>query len=207
MSLVKRAACDALAQFIQTQIPELAGSVFALWSDEEAEAVYPSVALVPGKLVLNPWQEDEVDDTDPEVLVLEVGDFEGDVELRVYAKSAPERERIGQLVQDLWFQREGAPGVLVTQTAPVPLNVSGTQTATIAPALAAFTIDDETWQEERVFSKKRFDFMTVGLQLPCLVARAVPTITSVQVTLAVENDLTQPYSSADDDGTIIYTSP
>lgn len=209
MSQVKRAAAKALADTIETQIPELAGRVFPSWADEENEAAYPAVVVLPGRMKFEPWQEDEIDDSDPNVLVLSVGDFEGEAELRVYAKSEAERERIGQLVTDLFMAREGAPGVLVADTDPIPLNVLGSRTPQLGTAHAAFTLDDDEWSEERVFSKKRYQFMNVGVVFPCLVARSVPTILQlvIEMQAAVALDLTQPAPTDPNDPSLEKTDP
>lgn len=194
MSLIKKAAAEALASFIEAQIPELGGHVFSSWADEENDASWPAVVVLPGRLQFMPWQEDEIDDSDPNILILSVGDFEGTAELRVYAKSQAEREHVGQLVTDLFMSREGAPGVLVAPTKPIALNViGGTRSPALASTFAAFTFDADEWNEERVFSKKRFQFCDVGMVFPCLVARSVPTILQLllETQAAVALDLSQ----------------
>ncbi len=192
-SMIKRAVADALASYISAQVPAFAGAVFPIFADEEELAHFPSVALVPQRLVFNPWQQDELNDTTDDTLVQSFGDFEGELEMRVYAKSAEEREQLGQAIFDLFFIDELRPGILTLSTGSLALPVLGAsppRTFSFS-ALASFTIEEDAWREEMVFSKKRFDFITLGVVVPQVVARQVEEIDTLTVAIAIERDLTE----------------
>ncbi len=195
MSNIKQTVAESLAAFITANISGV--PCFSQWADEEEIAAFPSIAIIPGKLSLTPWQEDELDEPDDDTLILSVGDLEGDCDIRVYAKSIDERADLAQRVQDLFFLRPGAPGVIVTQTADLPLNVAGTPTTTMYGAPASFTLEEEMWNEEKVFSKKRYDFITIGCVMPCVIARADSTINTMVAATVIESDLTETLPIAD----------
>lgn len=187
MSLIKESACVALANFLEESIPSIEGKVFYQAADEEELAKFPSVVILPNTMKFTPWIEDELDDSDPTRLIASVGDFEGTVEIRVYAKSPRERAKIEQRIVDTFLAREGAPGVIVAQTEPLDMHVAGGgEEVTLYSASVAYTLSDETWHEERVFDKKRFDYMEIEMIFPALVARNVYDIDTLEVAIAFD---------------------
>lgn len=194
MSAIKLNVADALAEYIKARVGEFGGNVYSAAADEETEAVFPSCVILPMQFSFTPWQEDELDDSDPEILILSVGDFEGRCAIRVYAKSQDERARLGQRVWDLFFSTEGAPGRLLVDTQPLELQVQGQapgDTQTLYSARAAFTLEDEEWQEEMVFSKKRYEYLEIGAVIPCVVAREVANIATLTLAITADLDSTE----------------
>lgn len=201
---IKRAAAEALATYLKDKIPQFKGNISSQWADEEEIAVFPSLRILPQKMSFSPFQDDELDDTADNRLVLSVGDFEGDFELRLFARSQPEREDLEQRVLDAFMLREGAPGVLTTVTEPVTLNVLGEgEEYTLYQAPVTFTLDNDEWEEEKVFSKKRFTYMSVYGLFPALVSRAVKDIDYLHLGIAEDLNATAPTEdvTVNEDGT------
>lgn len=184
-SLIKRASLDAMKRALEASIsPALGLTIEVASADWEEPTKLPSVRLIPGKYTFEPWQEREADDTQPDRVFLEVGTFEGTVELRCYACNKTEREEIEDAVLNAFLSTELAPGILTAQT--VPLTVGGF--ATIYQAVASFALDTEEWREEMVFNKKRASFMDVTAWYPALATRG-ETYTIEQLILAFNEDL------------------
>lgn len=201
MSNIKKIAVKALADYISTRVPELTTSTHVGAQGPEITAKWPSLVLVPGSFSFNPIQADEVyDPEDIDVLVSEVGDFEGVVELQLFAKSGPERNKIEQKIVDLFLSTPWAPGVIKTTTPN--LTVGGT--ATLYPAPVAFRLDGEDWQEEFSFEKRRFSFLDVELNFPALMLQTAYTIDTLK--LAITEDLSSDVAAEEvtvnEDGTI-----
>jgi hypothetical protein len=150
---------------------------------------YPSIAIVPMAFTFaEPLQEDEVEDVQPYTLLVNVGDFEGSVEVRVAANSAFEREEIEQRILELMLSTEFAPGYLGIETDPVRLG--GVQY--LHRALASFELAREQWREEMVFSNERYSYLTLDTTFPALVSRGSaqqPIYTIETLVLAINHDL------------------
>jgi hypothetical protein len=155
-------------------------------ADGEEQAKFPAVRVLPGKFSFMPWQDREVDDTFPDDLILQVGTFEGTVELRATGRSPEEREAVQDAVTDAFLQRVGAPGVLVAYTEPVQIS----RQAVLYSAPAAFELSDEDWRDELVWAKRRYAFLTLDAQYPALVDRKVPTIETL--VLSFDLDIEDP---------------
>lgn len=173
-ALLKRAMGEALAANLRGVLPPglqiTVGPAVA--ADGEEQARFPSVRVLPQKFSFMPWQERELVDTFPDDLVYQVGTFEGTVELRASGRSPEERELVQDAVTDAFFQRPGAPGVVIAYLPPLPVS----RQAVMYSAPVAFELSDEDWREELVFAKRRYAFLTLDAQYPALVDRKVPTI-------------------------------
>lgn len=181
----------------------------------EEPTKFPAVRVLPGKFTFDPWQEQEVDDTQATNLFLEVGEFEGNVEIRVSATSKFQREQIEDTILNWFLARAYTPGVQVT-TLPPGQTVGGI--ATTYQANCAFSLEDEEWREEMVFAAKRYTFLDVEAWFPALVVRTgVPTIQSLRLAMeadvAADVTVTTPNTSAEegllvaDDGTTTKLNP
>mgnify|MGYP001565042282 CR=1 FL=1 len=184
MSRIRYTACKALADHVAGEIPALAGKVRILHGEPEDDAAYPGLTILPRRFSFEPWQEDEVwTPLTSTEMVTEVGTFSGTVELRLLALSGPQREVNEERLTRLFLARAGAPGVLVLTLAALEID----ETATLYSAPVAFTLEDGEWHEERVWDKRRYTYMTVGLTLPALVRTTAPLI-DLPI-LAINHDL------------------
>ncbi len=171
-SSVKRAVCDALKDHLSSR-PEFVGvNIVAPQQDYEAEVVYPHIVVIPQRMDFNVWQEDEVDESIPGKVLLHIGDFEGSVEIRCGAVTPYAREQLEALVWAAFFEREGAPGMLVLQTDPIA--VGGVQYG-FQPTVA-YAMEDDSWNEEMVFTAPRYTYLTLNTVFPALVGRGAYTI-------------------------------
>lgn len=185
---IKRAAASAIASKLAAAIPAFAagGGVKPASDDYELDAKYPALIIVPRQFTFTPFQDDDelLDDADPATAannLVQVGDFEGLFELRLYALSQYDRGELEQQVLDQFMA--GAPGELQAQTAAVVLG--GVTTLYAAPIVAR--LEDEEWHEEFALAKKRYTFLDANVNFPALSMRSAPTISQIQ--LAIAHDL------------------
>lgn len=192
MSRLKYQACSVLAAYIAAHIPAFAGGkARAAHAEPEDDATYPSVVVMPRKFVFQPFQEDEVwSPADSTERVVEVGALEGRVELRLYALSGPQRDEYEDKLTALFLERDNTPGVLVVTCPAVTIagSISPPTEVSTYDAPVAFTLDDVEWEEEKVWDKRRYSYLTLGLNLPALLLQRVYTIE--EYVLAINNDLT-----------------
>jgi hypothetical protein len=208
MSLIKRAMVDAFVAAFQAALPPSAQiNVAGSGADWEEPSVFPALRIIPSeKFKFDAMQDEEIDDTQPDKLLVEVGDFEGSIELRVIGRNRKERETVEELVMNVLLSRDGAPGVMVAQTAPV--SVGGYATLYSAPV--TMCLGDEEWRDEMVMDRKRFSFMTLDAYYPALVMKTgVYPIN--QLILAFNEDLNsdvpEEASIVNDDGSMTPTTP
>jgi hypothetical protein len=190
-SLLKRFASEALAERMREILPPALGvSVkVAAAADPEEKNDFPSLKVLPQSFTFTPLQELEVDDTNPDLLLSEVGEFEGMVEIRISARNLPEREAIQDAVMQAFLEPELSPGVITLATDP-PI-VNGVQLA--KGTFVSFQLDSEDWRDELAFSKKRYTFLECTAQFPALIVRNVKTINELILALEVDlNDLNEP---------------
>ena len=191
MSRLKYQACSVLAAYIAAHIPAFAGGkARAAHAEPEDDAQYPSVVVLPRRFSFQPFQEDEVHA--PELgteRVVEVGAFEGAVDLRLYALSGPQRDEYEDKLTALFLERDDSPGVLVVTCPAVTIagSVSPPTEVSTYDAPVAFTLDDTEWNEEKVFDKRHYTYLTLGLNLPALLLQHVYTIE--EYVLAINHDL------------------
>lgn len=177
---IKRIVGNAIASYLASNVTGLADRVSAVQEGPEKIAEFPSVALLPSTFVFNPSDYDEVynnDDAGDLPLVIDVGEFEGLLELQLYAKSKPERELYEQRIMDLFLSQEGSPGTLFI-TLPT-LTINGV--VTLYEPEIKVRLDNEEWNEEMSFEAKRYSFLDLQVAFPALTSRDVPTIEDLQV--------------------------
>lgn len=185
MSVIKRAACEALKTYLTAQSSLAGVTVTTPQRDYEDTQAYPSVSIVPRRFELvERFQEHEADDSVTGKLLVNVGTLEGTVEVRVHTRTPYERETLEEAVLAAMFSTELAPGVVVCQLAAVTV---GGQAYTHQP-LTTFVLSDEEWREEAAFVDDRYTFLTLDASFPLLVSRDVPSID--QLILAFTSDLT-----------------
>lgn len=167
--LIKLEAARAIAAVLDAAIPELTGRCDAAHADEEEQADFPSLRVIPRRFTFQASDEEiiELDDaTLWDKALCNIGDFEGQFEIRIYSEYAHKRAELEAKVLEVFFANEGAPG-LFAKTAPVKLR--GEQTLYEAPV--AVHLDSTEWDEELVFAKKRYSFLLADAQFPALALR------------------------------------
>lgn len=185
MSNVKREACRAIAASISANVAALTGKCEAGQADEEVTAEYPALRVIPRRFVFEPFQDEEIgadNDADAAYLI-QRGDFEGQVEVRIYALDQYERGELEEAVMQWLLGEDDAPGARVLTTANLTLG----GVATLYAAPLTVDLDEEDWREEMAFDKKRMSFLTLQVAYPALVARSAPLINTLY--LAIAHDL------------------
>jgi hypothetical protein len=171
---IKYAALDTFARYVKTEI----GLESKVFFSEEAEVKYPSLAVVSRAFTFMPWQavERNLPYTDPDYSatdsLYEVGGFEGELELRLYARSAPEREDWTQRLVNLFMKDEGRPGIVILFTPDVVIEDRNTLFA----APCSFILEDEEWRDEAVFTDKRYTYATIQAAFPALISKPAANI-------------------------------
>lgn len=142
---LKRAALDALAAAIAAHLTTrgatgLAANCTSGEDDWEGEEAFPSLRVVASDMRFAPASNDEeVDATQDNILVADVGSYDGTAELRLGFRSPAEREALEPLVSDLFHQTEDARG-------QVTVEIHGGYAAGSIVAIAkAALIDGETF--------------------------------------------------------------
>lgn len=192
-SNIKRIVGEAVAAYLGANITGLSGKVSAVQEGPEKVADFPSVCLLPSAFTFTPAEYNEVyyaDDpdlaspgVDDGIVVLDVGEFEGLLELQLYAKSKPERELYEQRILDFFLSQEGSPGVLFITIPTLTIN---SYVSLYAPTVKV-RLDDMEWMEEFAFDSKRYSFLDITIGFPALTTRAANTIETLQV--AINHDL------------------
>ena len=77
--------------------------------------------------------------------------------------------------------------VLVCPAVTIAGQVSPPTELSTYDAPVAFTLDESEWQDEKVFDKRRYTYLTLDLVLPALVMQSVATIN--EYVLAITSDL------------------
>jgi hypothetical protein len=185
-SQLKQQAAEALADFLRPYVHAVTGTtstpVTATQADYEDEAGHPSVVVLPRRMKFMQWQDDELDESVPDKLLVNVGEFEGTAEIRIVGLGKYERGLVEQAVLDALLSGD-VPGTTVLQAAPV--KVGATQYE--HEPLIAYTLDEEDWREELVFENERYSFLTLGLNYEAFASRDVWILD--QIVLAFTEDL------------------
>ena len=185
MSVLRTRALELFKAFLECNVPELENSICAGPAEAPKMRTWPHLAISPVRFTLYPNQEFVHDGTLPTQAVLNVGRFEGLVQLRLGATSTRMRAELESKVTNCFFLQEGRPGVIVL---PVP---------ECPDAIVAWELDADEWSNEAAFTKQWYSIMTVTVQIPALVTRdGVYTIEDLQLILT--DDLTTAASSLPD---------
>jgi len=196
MSALKRQAAQALATYLSAQIPGIPFT--AVSADYEQDATFPCGVVIPRHGQFMAWQDDEKETTSTKQLVT-VGEFEGQVEIRLCGLEQPQREDLEQQVMDVLASSEFSPGV-VTLQAPA-ISIGGTQ-FTHQP-LVVFSLTDEDWREEMVFTSERYASLMMDAWYHVFVARDYPDIN--EIVLSLTHDVTSDPSVVTIESVILAT--
>jgi hypothetical protein len=178
-----------LAECIEDRVPALRNKICKGPAESPKKLGFPSLAIIPVKFRFFPDQAAEiyqltgrsVEGHPPGTVLLNVGRHEGTIQLRLGATTARQRAELEEAVLQVFLERPGSPGVLVT---PIPQCHN---------AIVAWELDTDEWENERAFDKKWYSIMTVAAQLPAFVTRgSVHTIEELRLTLTddLSSDIT-----------------
>ena len=182
MAIIRLEALAALADAIACDVAGLAGAICVGQADPGHEIDFPSLALKPIRWTYFPHQADEAFDPAPDRVVMNVGYWEGDVQLILGARTAYRRYELEQQIIDLFLSTPLQPGILNT-----PVLACRDK---LGPFLASWQLEADSWQNEAAFDQQFYSTIVVTGVLPALVTRKHSyTIEQLQLGLATESDV------------------
>lgn len=199
---LKRIASKTFATWLEGKVPELAGRVHTVAEGPTEDAGWPCAALVPNVLTFEAFH------ASPEVwsaavddgkALVNVGEFTGSYELRIYAKSVGERETLEDKVLHAIMAEPMRRGAVSLLTPAV--TVGGLVTLYQAPV--GFVLDTIQWNEELAWENRRFSFIDLDVEFPALVVQDAYTITQLIVAINenLESDVPDEEFQVNEDGT------
>jgi hypothetical protein len=185
VAIVKTQSIAAFAAAIAIAVPELYGKITVHQEVPATIEVFPNLAIViAGRLAFDPAQEDVFADLGNNVVVFNVGAFEGPIQLRLTAATIRERSVLCEKIEQWMLSREGSPGIQVVQVIDV-------DNPTTLSWVAAFEMDDEMWDDSGALMRTYESISTINVVLPALVTRS-PVYTIETLILGTTGDfLTQ----------------
>lgn len=157
-SIIRIAAFDLLAEFIQANVPALS-EVCGMQADPETRELDDSLGITPTRWKYNPNQAKQIASATYDTVVEEVGWHDVDVELKLRTETPYWRSVLEHRIVDLFLKQELSPGVI---SMPVPKCWN---------ANIAWELGGEEWEPERVFDKQWYSTLTINGQIPALVTR------------------------------------
>ena len=204
---IKINALQRLAEVIAREVKTLRGQICVGPATRDHKLKFPSLAIVPTRFSFQPDQADENDyvrnevrSFGPQTAVFEVGTWEGVIELRLGEKTPFKRYELEHCIEQVFLGN--ADG-----TAPDAWDYAGTDymrpgvilidVPECDNARCAFEMEDDTWENERVFANEWYSVMRITARIPALVrAKCMPDIT--ELLLSLTQDLETIIDTPDD---------
>lgn len=188
--VVKLTAIETLVDIIHTGVPELKPypSGDGIWDPVKVVQVppdqrikFPCLAIVPSTFRFESAQERIHAEPDLTSAVFNVGRWIGTMQFRIGAATPAERYRLEEKVAALFMQREGAPGLLMTEAADLMMG----------DYMASWELDDAEWDDDLAFSSQHWAVTTFTGTIPALVTR-----TGMYMINTLKIGLTQDFEAA-----------
>lgn len=175
---------DRFIAILEEQVPELIGHICKMGEPHLAR-VWPNLQIIPIRFTYHPMQEFAHKNLGVSRAVFDVGRHQGTVQLRLGATTPAERWELEDKILNVFLQEEGRPGVLVTTIEQVH------------DAVVAWELEEDAWDNEKVFAKEFYSTLTVRVQIPALFVReGVYTIEAIRLSLT--EDLRTDYTDLPD---------
>lgn len=191
---VKIQALDRLAEVLAREIKEIRGLICVGPGTRDHKQKFPHVSLVPQRFSFLPHQADERDHVRGEdrsfqarSAVFDVGTWQGTVEIRVGAKTPFQRYELEYKLEQVFLgnadgtapDAQDRAGSLWMRPGVILIDVPECDNAR-----CAFEMEDDTWDNEKVFANEWFSIMRVTANIPALVrAKNIPTIDTLELSL------------------------
>lgn len=201
MSVLRIRSAQVFAEIVSHVCPDI--EVCAGPSTAEHKRKLPSLAIIPVNFKISLDQEDEWEDVGDTGAIIFCGRYDALFQLKVGGRSPDERATIADTITKLFFQREGAPGLIVREIADCH------------NAIVSYELDGESWRDEAGFSDKWFSIQTINVVTPILVERgAVHTMQEIRMCVRAYvaesfeslETLTQECVAVDEDGNVTISS-
>lgn len=191
--VVKLEAFNTLAAAIEAHVPELRNHVEVVQAPPDQHLTFPSLAIIPGKLAHHFSQEGVVAQPTNHSAVVCVGSWDGAVQLRLACATLGTRYQLEERLtgpEGLFFREEDRPGILLTEVTACPQ---------LGNILAAWDLDESSWEEEYAFSAQEWAVINLRVCIPALALReGVYTINELR--FGVTSNFSTPETSAAFDG-------
>jgi hypothetical protein len=162
MAIVKIEALRSLLDVVELAVPPLRGRTRVVHTPPDEKIDYPKLVAIPASWTFRPEQAFEYIEPATDSLVECVGRWISTVQLRLVASTLFDRYALIEQINDLFLQREGAPGVLLT---------SVTKCESLGSFKAAWEFDDLGWDDEHAFSAQYWSIATISATVPALITR------------------------------------
>ena len=163
MSIVRLEALRCLAKQIEAFVPELVGNTRVLQVPPEQALQMPELVVLGSSFKLShDTQESEQSQPTNSTLCAQVATWDVTVQLRLAHATPGQQKELEEKIVQAFFQRPGAPGVLVSQV------VTSTD---VGPFFASWDLDDSSWDTEMAFSSQWWTTCTLTGQVPALAIR------------------------------------
>lgn len=173
MAVLKIEGLRALEAIIECEIADLKGKICLDQSSPGHDLGFPSLSITIEGSKYFPDQEDEHFIPSANAVVLNVGRHVYQLKLRLGAATPYQRAALEQQVLDLFLVTDGHPGVIFT---------SISSCAELGAFVAAWELEGDEWQDEKVFDRQAYSELEVTGILPALVTRrGVYTIEQLQL--------------------------
>jgi len=175
MAVIKIEGLRAFEALIACEIPELKDQTCIDAAGPGHDLGFPSLSIEVTRSRYMPDQEDDVFSPSANAVVLNVGRHLQDIVLRLGAATTFQRGELEQKIMDLFLETDGHPGILFTQL---------TACEDLGPFVASWELEEEDWQNEKVFDRQAYSVIKVVGILPALVTRrGVYTMEQLQLGL------------------------
>lgn len=182
MAIIRLEALKQLSAAISCEIPELDGNICEGQADASHKLAFPHLVLKPIRWTYVPHQAEEVYDSAPDRVVMNVGAWEGEVQLILGHKHAYGRYELEQELLDLFLSTPMQPGILNT-----PVLACREK---LGPFTASWELDADAWQNEAAFDQQFYSTLFITGILPALVTRKdAYTIEQLQLGLTEDFDV------------------
>lgn len=186
MSQIKIKALERLQALLGERVPQLAGRICAGPATRGHKRAFPSLAILPTRARLVPFQREPFADVDSTTHVEQVGEWAVDLRLELGAESAAKRAELEALVEAAFLS--ATPAIAGDVAAELRVGVLVLEVPQCHGARCAFILGEDTWNNERVFGNEFFSVLQVAAEIPALVTRTkLHTIRKLR--LALTHDL------------------
>lgn len=197
--IIKIRALERLRDVIACEVKELQGRICAGPGTRDHKLKFPHVALIPQKFSFLPHQADERDhvrdvdrDFGPMTAIFNVGTWQGTVQVRIGAKDPETRYRLEYYIEQTFLGN-------IDGTAPDARDIAGEgflrpgvmliDIPDCDDARCSFELEDDTWENEKVFTNEWYSIMNITANIPALVrAKGIPEIETLQLSLTQDLD-------------------
>jgi hypothetical protein len=170
--IIQLDAFQALADYLESEIPELAGKVAAHPLDPNVQMPMESVGIEPNVFKFHPDQAEFVASVSFDTIIESVGYHEVDCRLMLVAPTARKRAVLAEKVVNAFLSPELSPGVIA-------LSIPQAYSQIVTWELVSYE-----WEPERVFDKKWYSTLDIKANIPALVTRGgVYTIEELRIAI------------------------